>query len=92
MMSFLWRFLSRDDGACQTENLVDAGSVAAVPPPAPHENLRVAARLVENAAFDLAGDHPSPLISQLILISADLERLSARVEHGDDAVGARVGA
>ena len=38
--------------------------------------LRTAAKLVENIAYSEAGDQPTAIISQRIIVSADLERLA----------------
>ncbi|WP_227267510.1 hypothetical protein [Roseobacter weihaiensis] len=45
--------------------------------------LRRAAKLVENTAFSEAGDQPASVISQLILLSADLERLAQTLERSE---------
>lgn len=42
--------------------------------------LRLAAKAVEDAAFELATSQPTEVISQLIIIAADLERLAHVVE------------
>lgn len=47
--------------------------------------LRRAAKLVENTAFSEAGDQPASVISQLILLSADLERLAQTLERSESA-------
>lgn len=48
--------------------------------------LREAAQLVETTAFEIATDHPASVISQLIMMSADLYRLAHRIEtSADDA-------
>lgn len=43
--------------------------------------LRLAAQLVENAAFDQAGEQQPSVIAKLIMISADLERLSQLISR-----------
>lgn len=42
--------------------------------------LRRAAELVESTAFEEAGEHPTSVISQLIMLSADLTRLARVIE------------
>lgn len=52
-------------------------------PEAPHEgpsNLRQAAKLVETTAYASAGDHPTSVVSQLIMAAANLERLAQTLE------------
>jgi hypothetical protein len=50
-------------------------NVPATPPPGVAALLR-AAQIVETAAYDVAGDHPAAVVSQLIMISAELDRLA----------------
>ncbi|WP_037228589.1 hypothetical protein [Roseobacter sp. GAI101] len=45
------------------------------------DELRVAATHVENAAYDLAAMVESELVSEMIIISAELERLADQVEQ-----------
>lgn len=45
--------------------------------------LHQAAELTESTAFELAGTQPSSIISQLIMLSADLTRLAQTVEKSD---------
>ena len=49
--------------------------------PQPGDDLRAAAKKVEDTAFDLAGGCDAVLISQLIVIAADLERIAGVLDH-----------
>lgn len=52
-------------------------------PDAPHEGssqLRQAAKLVETTAYASAGEHPTSVVSQLIMAAANLERLAQTLE------------
>lgn len=58
----------------------------------PRQNLLEAAKLVEDAAYDLATSHSSRLVSELIVIAADLDRIAsviARNESKQDQVAKR---
>lgn len=61
-------------------------SGAAAPSDANHTSavLRRASKLVEHTAYDAAGSQPSTVISQLIIISADLERLAQLISRQAD--------
>ena len=67
-----------------------SGKLHHVPAPAvgPDESageaLRIAAALIERTAYDEAGQRPAPVISQLILISAELERLAQRLSKPEE--------
>ncbi|MEE4187182.1 MAG: hypothetical protein V2I76_01880 [Roseobacter sp.] len=43
--------------------------------------LRAAAKLIENTAYSEAGNQPTAIVSQLIMVSADLERLAQAMER-----------
>ena len=45
--------------------------------------LRLAAELVESTAFDEAGEQSAAVISQLIMVAAELERLAQIIERSD---------
>lgn len=45
------------------------------------EGLRTAAKYVEDTAYDLAARVDSELISEMIIIAAELERLAKIVDH-----------
>lgn len=47
-------------------------------------SLRQAAKLVENVAYEEAGEQPSSVVSQLIMLAADLERLSQLIEKTEN--------
>jgi len=47
--------------------------------------LRIAARHVEDAAFDLAAMVECELVAQMIIIAAELERLAGQVDKRLDA-------
>ncbi len=56
-------------------------------PDAPREGsirLRQAAKLVESTAYDSAGDHPTSVVSQLIMAAANLERLAQALERNGE--------
>ncbi|QFT57399.1 hypothetical protein FIU94_01070 [Sulfitobacter sp. THAF37] len=42
-----------------------------------------AAKLVEDAAYDLATSHSSRLVSELIVIAADLDRISSGIVRNE---------
>ena len=48
--------------------------------------LRLAAQLVETAAFDQAGEQQASVIAKLIMISADLEHLSQVLSRSEEKV------
>lgn len=48
--------------------------------PVGSDALRIAARHVEDAAFDLAAMVESELVAQMIIIAAELERLARQVD------------
>ncbi|ABG33420.1 hypothetical protein CEP88_09105 [Roseobacter denitrificans] len=53
-------------------------------PEAPDEGpakLRQAAKLVESTAYASAGEHPTSVVSQLIMAAANLERLAQFLER-----------
>lgn len=55
-------------------------------PESTEQTLRRAAKTVERAAFDAAGEQSPSMVSQLIMIAAELERLAqvaARQNRGD---------
>ena len=45
--------------------------------------LRLAAEVVESTAFDEAGEQSAAVISQLIMVAAELERLAQIIERSD---------
>lgn len=61
----------------------DVPSGANVPerPSAAAVSLREAAKIVEGVAYSEAGEQPSSVVSQLIMLAADLERLSQVIER-----------
>ena len=58
-------------------------------PDKPHEGsakLRQAAKLVETTAYAAAGEHPTSVVSQLIMAAANLERLAQTLERQSKCV------
>lgn len=53
----------------------------------PRQNLLEAAKLVENAAYDLATTHSSRMVSELIVIAADLDRIANAAMRNGAAKG-----
>lgn len=50
------------------------------------ERLKLSAKMIEDSAYDLAGDFDTRVVSQLILCAAELERLIGRhFDEGDAA-------
>jgi hypothetical protein len=50
----------------------------------PRQGLLKASQRVENTAFDIALTHPSKMVSELIVIAADLERLALLIGSQED--------
>lgn len=46
----------------------------------PIERLEHIGQMVENLAYEIAGDCPSPLVSELILIAAQMDDIRTRLE------------
>ncbi|APE42743.1 hypothetical protein BOO69_04385 [Sulfitobacter alexandrii] len=47
----------------------------------PRQNLLEAAKLVEDAAYEMATSQSSRLVSELIVIAADLDRIASSMAH-----------
>ena len=63
-----------------------SGAVVQSPADQAIAKLRLAAQLVETAAFDQAGEQQASVIAKLIMISADLERLSQVLSRSEAKV------
>lgn len=53
----------------------------------PRDALKAAADLVERAAYELADQQPSGLISDLIVISSDIQQILQRLPREDRPTG-----
>lgn len=42
----------------------------------PRKELKEAARLVESAAYEIANEKPSAVVSELIVLAAEIERIA----------------
>ena len=45
--------------------------------------LRLAAEVVESTAYEQAGEQSAAVVSQLIMVAAELERLAQTIERSD---------
>lgn len=60
---------------------IPSGANAPKRPNTAAKSLREAARVVEGVAYSEAGEQPASVVSQLIMLAADLERLSQVIER-----------
>lgn len=58
-------------------------SAKSLPTCDPRERLLEAAKLVEDAAYDLASSHSSALVSELIVIAAEMDRIAKAIAPAD---------
>lgn len=54
-------------------------SAKSLPTDDPRQRLLEAAKLVEDAAYDLASSHSSRLVSELIVIAAEMDRIAKAI-------------